>query len=372
MDRFEILATVTNDCLIDWDIANQEIWRYEGPAGFMGFPQEMITDRRWWIENVHPEDRDTVLGDFYRAKDDGITTTWSAEYRFKSTHNTIHVVLEKGQICRDSAGRAIRYIGAIRDITDQKRQQEKLKEAERNAETSSRAKNHFINHMNHELRAPLASIQGLAKSLLEGGDELKSKQKSQIEEIASFSKKVLDHISQILEFSALSQDKFQIVPSTINIHRLVEEWLTTFDTALKEKSLTVAHQIEVETDLVADEKALTIAISNLLKNAIQFTPFGGHIELKVWQNSEETTLLVSDNGIGIAPENSSRIFLEFEQIGEDEDRTNQGGLGLGLSISKRLIEAHGGKIWVESTVGTGSSFFITLPNTLPAIINKRY
>ena len=367
MERFELLATVTNDCLIDWDIVTDKVWRYEGPDGFLGHSREILRNyRKWWAENAHPEDKITTLADFYKAMDSG-QEIWSYEYRFRGADALFHPVFEKGKFVRDSAGRVIRYLGALRDMSVQKESEEQLIISQKKAQTASLAKNRFIASMSHEFRTPLNAVIGFSQLLLEKGDDvdtLTGIQRDYIQRVYTAGKHMLALVSEISELSAIEQGKVRLSREKIYVADLLNDCVAIHDLRLKDQNLTLIRNKDKESVYIhADRKHMMQVFSNLLVNAIKYVPGGGKIEIDLRQDGDRTVFSVGDNGIGIAPCDQRRIFKDFEQLDDQRLKAGGAGLGLGLSICRKLVELHGGKIWVESDEGHGSRFYFSIPRS---------
>ncbi|MBF0441559.1 MAG: PAS domain-containing sensor histidine kinase [Oligoflexales bacterium] len=355
---------VTNDCLVDWNIVDEKIWRYEGKNGFLGFSRSDIrTNRRWWIENVHPEDRDTVIASFINTKNDDSSLLWSHEYRFRSNQGPYHIILEKGQLIRDEKGTVTRYVGALRDITDQRELESHLILSRKKAEEASQAKSRFIASVSHELRTPLNAVIGFSDLLqMEGFDSLTEQQSGFVSQISKSARHLLSMVDDLLAISSIEYDKMKLHKTDVDVAEMVSGCIRLHSIAHDIKGTFISQQIEPGLTIYADEKRITQVISNLISNAIKFTPERGMVDILAGQSTQGTTFRVSDNGIGIEEKHLARIFDYFEQVGSDQPVCSSSGLGLGLAISKRLVELHGGKMWVESNPGSGSCFYFSIPN----------
>ena len=369
MDKFELLATVTNDCLTDWDLITDKVWRYEGPDGFLGHAKETLRGyRKWWAENAHPDDKTIVLADFFQAIEDG-KDIWSYEYRFRGTDDQFHPVFEKGKFVRDESGKVVRYLGALRDMSAQKEIEHQLILSQQRAEAASLAKNRFIASMSHEFRTPLNAVIGFSQLLLEKGadvEPLSGMQRDYIQRVFTAGKHLLALVSEILELSAIEQGKMPIKREKVDVAKLLDECIASHDLKLKEKQLKLVRECNFASHCIhADRKHMVQVLSNFLANAIKFTGDGGTIALGVTAGDSETVFCVGDDGIGIASDDHQRIFMDFEQLEEQRFRSgSSAGLGLGLSICRRLVDLHGGRIWVESEQGRGSRFYFSIPHSV--------
>ncbi|HMH50403.1 MAG TPA: ATP-binding protein [Candidatus Acidoferrum sp.] len=229
-------------------------------------------------------------------------------------------------------------------------------------ETANRHKSEFLANMSHELRTPLNAVIGFSDVLLERtfGD-MNDKQEQYIGIIQSSGRHLLSLINDILDLSKIEAGRMELELSSFDVEMAVDNTVTLVrDRAARhDQTLTV----EVEPDLapaVGDERKIKQILLNLLSNAVKFTPDGGRIGVRAGRTEGGVEIAVSDTGVGIAPEDQAAIFEEFRQVGSDYVRKRE-GTGLGLALTKRFVELHGGQIRVESELGKGSTFTFTLP-----------
>ncbi|MGD2269279.1 MAG: histidine kinase N-terminal 7TM domain-containing protein [Desulfobacterales bacterium] len=287
-----------------------------------------------------------------------------------------------------------RYSGKIlvlRNITESKQAREELEEAKKNAEIASRSKSEFLANMSHELRTPLNHIMGFTELVLEEhfGD-LNETQHEYLQDVLQSSKHLLSLINDILDLSKIEAGKFALDASNVFVMALLESSLVV----LKEKA--IKHGLRMTTDfgelpetIFADERKLKQILYNLLSNAVKFTPDGGAVVLgarhhtschgrfrskdgrefalpeksdrKIKKTGGLVEIYVSDTGIGLKYEDLDRIFNPFDQVQAAENKGHQ-GTGLGLSLTRRLVELHGGAVWAESDgEGKGSTFRFIIP-----------
>ena len=219
----------------------------------------------------------------------------------------------------------------------------------------------FVANVSHELRTPLTTIKGYTETLLEGA--LKEEIASQFVQVI---KKHTDRLTKIVEdllmLSKIESREFQLNLEPITLPDLFEDVLGFIREAAGKKNITII-QNEIPSSLViqADRNYLEQVLINLLDNAIKYTSTGGRITISALETDQkEIQISVQDNGIGIPREDLPRIFERFYRV--DKGRSQEmGGTGLGLSIVKHIIQAHGGRVWVESQIGKGSTFYFTLP-----------
>ncbi len=231
------------------------------------------------------------------------------------------------------------------------------------ANESTRLKNEFLSMMSHELRTPLNAIIGYTEIMLEDLEGLPSNRDNQfmLSKVDYSSKHLLNLIDEILDIAKIESGRIQINRSTFNLHNLLDNLNAQTKLVAKEKNLSFSLNIEnnVPKFLRGDEAHLYQILSNLLTNAIKFTT-EGDIQLKVNWHDPTVTFVVEDTGIGIPANFIDDIFLLFRQVEASFDRSYTGS-GLGLTIAKKLVDVHQGAIHVESKVGVGSKFTVSLP-----------
>jgi signal transduction histidine kinase/CHASE3 domain sensor protein len=238
---------------------------------------------------------------------------------------------------------------------------EELEQKGRELEAASRHKSEFLANMSHELRTPLNAVLGYAELIQDGiYGEVPTKMQEILERIQQNGRHLLGLINDVLDLSKIEAGQLTLAPADYSMRELVLDVVSATEALAAEKKLAL--EVDVPTDLPpgrGDERRLTQVLLNLVSNAIKFTEAGSvFIQARV----QDSTFVVSvtDTGVGIAPEHQARIFEEFQQVDSSSTR-RKGGTGLGLAIAKRIVELHGGRIWVDSTLGQGSTFAFTLP-----------
>jgi GAF domain-containing protein len=247
---------------------------------------------------------------------------------------------------------AIQNARLFREIEDKSRQ----------IEAANRHKSEFLANMSHELRTPLNAIIGFSEVLGERMfGELNEKQAEYTEDILSSGRHLLSLINEILDLSKVEAGRMELELTAFDLPLAIDN-ARTF---VRERATKHGINLDVTVDerlgdFVGDERKIKQILLNLLSNAVKFTPEGGRIGINARQADGSVEISVSDTGIGISPEDQAKIFEEFRQVGGDYAHKIE-GTGLGLTLAKKFVELHGGKIWVESAVGKGSTFSFTLP-----------
>jgi len=224
-----------------------------------------------------------------------------------------------------------------------------------------RVRRDFVANVSHEFKTPLTAIQGFAETLLAGAIDDAQNRVRFLEIILEHSQRLARLTDDLLRLSQMDADRLGLEIRGVGVQQFVESCVETAQRPAAERDLRISVNLGKRLpDIAADRRRLAEVLQNLLDNAIQYTPPGGQIMLSASANGNEVTFTVSDTGIGIPQTDQPRIFERFYRV--DVARSREvGGTGLGLAIAKHLVEAHGGRIWVESEIGQGSQFHFTVP-----------
>ncbi len=246
---------------------------------------------------------------------------------------------------------AIQNARLFREIADKSRQ----------LEVASQHKSEFLANMSHELRTPLNAIIGFSEVLNERMfGELNEKQAEYLKDIHASGTHLLSLINDILDLSKVEAGRMELELSDFDLPAAIDSALTLVRERATRRGITLGSSIHDGIGgMTGDERKIRQVLLNLLSNAIKFTPEGGRIDVAAVPNGGSVEVSVRDTGVGIAPEDHEAVFEEFRQVGASAAK--QEGTGLGLALARKFIELHGGKIWVKSQVGVGSTFTFTLP-----------
>jgi len=318
-----------------------------------------------WSDLLHPEDKEVTLDAFARhILDKTGKTPYDVEYRLLRKTGEYAYYRASGETIREENGNAIRVAGALMDITETKNMLLDKERQKTEAETANRAKSTFLATMSHEIRTPMNAIIGMIKIGKSASDiERKDYCLTKIEDASNH---LLGVINDILDMSKIEANKFELYPVEFELEKMLRRVVNVVNFRIDEKHQKFSAHIDrsIPRNLIGDDQRLAQVITNLLGNAIKFTPEKGSVTLAVRllnKVNDNCTLQfsVSDTGIGITPEQQKKIFHSFEQA-ESSTTRKYGGTGLGLAISKSIVELMGGKIWVESESGKGSTFTFTI------------
>jgi len=245
---------------------------------------------------------------------------------------------------------------AIRDVTERKRYEQGIKQA-------NRMKSEFLANMSHELRTPLNGIIGFSEFLVdEKPGQLNIKQKEYLNDILNSGRHLLQLINDVLDLSKVEAGKMELHPETFTLSKAVDEVCSVISPLAKKKHITIHKDIAPGIESVTlDQQKFKQVLYNLLSNAVKFTDDKGQVEIVASPyESNQLRLQVRDTGIGIKPEDFEKLFVEFQQLDSGSTRRYE-GTGLGLVLTKKIVEFHQGSITVESVPGKGSTFTVILP-----------
>jgi PAS domain S-box-containing protein len=359
--RFNIAARATNDAIWEWDFGTNIAWISEAFHTHFGHPTSSSVSLQSRAQNLHPEDASRVESGTQRAIESG-QDFWMDEFRFRRGDGSYATVLDRAYIIRDEHGKPLRMIGAITDITENKKAESEILCAKEAAEAATRAKSEFLANMSHEIRTPLNGIIGMTQLLQD--THLNPEQREYFRAIEQSSHALLSVINDILDFSKIEARKLEFDCTEFNLRKTVENALRAMALAAHGKGLELACHIstDVPQQVMGDPSRLRQVILNLLGNAIKFTKYGEviiEVQHEMAENAgDRLHFSVRDTGIGIPSDKQAVIFEAFAQSDASISR-QYSGTGLGLAISSALVKAMHGQIWVESEVGKGSTFHFT-------------
>jgi GAF domain-containing protein len=252
----------------------------------------------------------------------------------------------------DQAVIAIENVRLFNEIQDKSHQ----------LEVANKHKSEFLANMSHELRTPLNAIIGFSEALLEKMfGEMNAKQEDYLKDIHSSGRHLLSLINDILDLSKVEAGRMELEVSEFHLPSALQNAMTLVRERAQNHGITLKLHVDRKLgEIRADERKFKQIVLNLLSNAVKFTPDGGRVEVDARRNGKAVEISVKDTGVGIAKKDLEAVFEEFRQVGRDYT-SKQEGTGLGLALTRRFVELHGGKIWVKSALGKGSTFTFTVP-----------
>jgi PAS domain S-box-containing protein len=315
-----------------------------------------------YLEAIHPDDRHIIHKAMRDVLSPGSSGHYEIQYRTIGLNDLRERWLEeKGRVILDDAGRPARFLGTILDITRRKQAEDALRKAKQNAEDASRAKDQFLAMLSHELRTPLTPVLMTIASLQRRVD-IPDSARRDLDVLRRNVELEALLIDDLLDLTRIAHGKLELRNDAIDVHAALTYALGVSASDLNEKQINVRQDFAAkEHHCWADAARLQQVFWNIIKNAVKFTPARGQLRISTRNDAGHNIIIdFTDTGVGIAPELQPRIFEAFEQGGKGV--TNRyGGLGLGLAISKRVIDLHGGKISVHSEgQGKGTTFTIKL------------
>jgi signal transduction histidine kinase len=236
-----------------------------------------------------------------------------------------------------------------------------LEVANRELAAASQHKSEFLANMSHELRTPLNGIIGFSEVLAEGMfGEINEKQTEYLQDILESGRHLLSLINDILDLSKIEAGRMELELSEFHLPGAIDNALILVRERASRRGIKLGSTVDERLGMISgDERKVKQVLLNLLSNALKFTPEGGRIDVGARLDDRVAEVSVADTGIGIAPADQEAVFEEFRQVGTADKKAE--GTGLGLALSRKFIELHGGRIWVQSEVGRGSTFTFTLP-----------
>jgi len=351
LDRAQSLARIGS---WDWEVGSDRWYWSTGIYALFGAPPDQFgKGHQSVLRFVHPDDRERLDRALDQVRQWG--SPLSIGYRIARPDGEIRDISENIEVLSSDSGR--RMLGTMQDVTAQVQSERDLIEARDEAERASQTKSEFLSRMSHELRTPMNAILGFAQ-LLECGD-LDDTQRDEVEEILKAGRHLLDLINEVLDLAKIESDHIELRPEPIALAPLIEECMSLIGSLAQKRGIRLGSG-RSEAVVRADPIRLKQALLNLLSNAIKYNREGGSVRIDTRiSNDGHLRISIIDTGIGIAQEKLGELFQPFNRL--DADSRGIEGTGIGLALTRRIIDLMGGQIGVETEVGRGSRFWIDLP-----------
>ena len=335
-----------------------------------GYSQsEFLQDTRYFFKITFPDDFKMVkeklrkfINNYYKN---------SEELVFRIIHKQGHLVWIKNKITvtRNQHGAILKMFGLISDVSIQKKAEEEVQKSSDNLKKLNDTKDRFISIVSHDLRTPFSSILGFTDILLNDDEISAEESKQYIGYIQESAQSMLALVNSLLDWTRLQTGRIRFEPAKIDLYESVKKAFDTLSGFAIKKGITLENLVTEEVNVFADKSLLSQVFGNLLSNALKFTQSGGKISISFAQSDVPRFIevWVSDTGTGISKENLAKVF-DVDTKFTSEGTAGEKGTGLGLSLVYEIVEKHGGKIWVESKIGEGTTFKFTLPKASATIL----
>src|SRR5690606_24976563 len=367
-ERFEKIAQATTDAIWDWDIENDIFHRGEGFDKLFGYEvKRTFIGDAFWNDNFHPKDLPRIQTSLFECLQDPSREYWRQEYRIIHKNGEEKTVIDKGVVIRDENGKAIRMVGAITDISHRTVYEKEmlelnkiLKKHVKELEISNEELEQFAYIASHDLQEPLRMISSFLSQLQRKyGGQLDDKAHQYIHFATDGAKRMKQIILDLLDYSKVGKvaDNLEL----IDLNDLIEDYGVLRRRIIEEKNATLifTHLPKVK----CFRASIVQTIHCLLDNAIKYSKENRApiIKISISETGNNWLVSIEDNGIGIDPQFFDKIFIIFQRL---HNRDRYDGTGIGLSIAKKHIELWGGRIWVESELDKGSTFYFTIDKNI--------
>lgn len=358
-ERYNLASKATSDIIWDWNLTtNQMIRSEENIEKLLGYKKEVSQNSGFiWMNHVHPDDITRVQNKIEEVLNDPGIHFYEDEYRFKKANNEYAYLYEKGYIIRNEEGKATRIIGSAQDITKLKENEIQLKKRADELAVSNQELEHFAFVASHDLQEPLRMITSFLTKLEDKYDALlDEKGKKYIYFAVDGAKRMRQIILDLLEYSRVGRIDHSL--EDIDIAVILKEIEILLQKKINEKNAEVI--IDPMPVVHSYRSPIRQVFQNLISNALKYSKEGKPVKIHIGKTEypDYWEFYVKDNGIGIHPDYFEKVFVLFQRLHTKSEYT---GTGIGLSVSKKIVENLGGKIWVDSTESQGSTFYFTIP-----------
>ena len=357
--RYRLAMDAAHEGIWEIDLINKKVKCNKTFSDQFGNLPETGLPWQWWIERIHPEDAERTITGFTSALE-GAITSWSQEYRFLRPDGTYAHVLNRAYIERDRTGTATNVYGAMLDITSLRQIEIELVKKTLQLEEANRELDSFGYTVAHDLREPLRALDGFSRMLIRDlKDKLDGSTQHTIDVIRAKVKRMDQLIEDVLTFSRLNRQAMTV--TAFDMEQLTTEVWNELQESFQQPHAII--KISNVSRCHGDCNMIRQVLVNLLANALKFTQNreAAKIEVGGYETTAESVYFVKDNGAGFDMQYSDKLFKIFQRLHSEEEYK---GTGVGLSFVKRIIERHGGRVWAESKLNEGATFYFTLPRQI--------
>lgn len=348
-----------------WDTNHGEHFWSEEVYRIFGYqPDDINPTHEHFIAAIHPDDVTHVKQAEQAACSQG--KRQSIDHRIILPNGKERWVHEEIEATPTGVENPTHLAGTIQDITERKQIEQNLRQAKEEAEQASKAKSVFLSHMSHELRTPLNAILGFSQVLQM--ESITTDQQSFVEEIKQAGDHLLALIGELLDLSRIETGQLSVVMESVSLDKVMNEAIKLNRDLIEKNQLQLQRKCLEKYHVIADKVRLRQVLVNLISNAAKYNRAGGTINVQCASQDGRVKISIMDNGKGIKAEHMHKLFTPFERI--EADRSGVDGTGIGLALSKQIIELMNGTIGVESEQGVGSTFWITLPMAKKTITRR--
>eukprot|EP01136_Pigoraptor_vietnamica_P014270 Opistho-1_new@56283 len=358
-ERYHLAAKATNDIIWDWDLANNLFVRNaDNVERMLGYPPEVSQSAGFdWLSLIHSDDVDRIQQKIFNSVQNSETFYLDDEYRVKKADDSYAYVYERAYILRDETGKALRIIGSTEDVSKMKENELQLRKRAEELAVSNLELEQFAFVASHDLQEPLRMITGFLTQLDKKYESvLDDKAKQYIYFAVDGAKRMRQIILDLLDYSRAGRS--ETVQEEIDMNELLHEVTLLLKKKIREKHAAI--RIDPLPVISSYKSPVRQVFQNLVSNALKYSKkeILPDIHIGVADQAGYWEFFVADNGIGIHTDYFEKVFILFQRLHTNSEYS---GTGMGLTISKKITESLGGKIWLESVEGVGTTFYVQIP-----------
>lgn len=364
-ERWEFAIEGSNDGLWDWYVSSNSVFFSPRWKSMLGFAEnELENTLEDWSKRVHPEDLDFVNKEINNHLE-GLTPLYITEHRELCKDGTYIWILDRGKVIqKDTNGKPIRMIGTHADITERKLIEKEILHKNKELAEMNASKDKFFSIIAHDLKSPFNGFLGLTKLMAESPETLTLNEITEISvALQNSAKNLYSLLENLLEWSRMQRGMISYTPEKVMLKYLVDQNFGILKNSANQKNIKLIEHLPYNYEVTADIPMLNTVLRNLISNSIKFTEKGGTIEVGLKDEAQTKAIYIKDNGIGMDDDIKNKLFKLEEKVSRPGTE-GESSTGLGLLLCKDFIEKHSGKIWVESQVDKGSTFYFTINKTI--------